>query len=400
MNILFLVPYVPNLIRVRPYNLIRGLAARGHRVTVLAPWRTERDLQDIAILKTICHRVETVHLPTRQIAVNGFGALLTGQPLQAWHSWSPALLSLVNDCGPIDLIHVEHLRGAKYAQALRESGLPVVWDSVDCITHLFRQASAGSRSRMGQWMTRFELGRTGRYEGDLVKRFEQITVTSEKDRQALAELGGLAPEQAEHIHVLSNGVDLDYFKPDDSLPRQPNALVVSGKMSYHANVTMTLELAERIMPLIWAERPETTLYVVGKDPTRELLALGNHPRIVVTGEVPDIRPYLRQAAVAVAPVMYGAGIQNKVLEAMACATPVVTTPGAAQSIAAVDGQDYLIGQTAESFAAGVLHLLADPNFAGAIGRHGRQFIETYHAWPEIVCQLENIYDATVIKPKR
>src|SRR5204863_7853178 len=122
--------------------------------------------------------------------------------------------------------------------------------------------------------------------------------------------------------VLSNGVDLQYFRPIEG-PRQADTLVLSGKMSYHANVTAVLYFVREVLPLIWAERPQTQLWIVGQNPPASLKSLMADSSILVSGYVPDIRPYLCRAAVAICPITYGAGIQNKILEAMSCATAVV-----------------------------------------------------------------------------
>ena len=103
-------------------------------------------------------------------------------------------------------------------------------------------------------------------------------------------------------------------------------------MSYHANIAMTLYLVREILPIVWATNPDVKLWIVGKDPSKELLALQKYQKILVTGRVDDIRPYLRQATLSVSPLLYGAGIQNKILEAMACGTPVVATPLAVSAL--------------------------------------------------------------------
>ena len=127
-----------------------------------------------------------------------------------------------------------------------------------------------------------------------------------------------AVKSRSHITVLPNGVDLDYFCPSPE-PRRPATVVISGKMSYHANVTAALHLVEGIMPLVWRERPGVKVTIVGANPPRPIRQLAQRfpGQVEVTGTVPDVRPYLRRASLAAAPVPYGAGIQNKVLEAMA-----------------------------------------------------------------------------------
>lgn len=398
MKVLYIVPYVPNLISVRPYNLIRSLTEQGNEVTVLTLWTTPEEKADVEKLRTLCHEVKAFHMPRLRSLTNMLQALPGHKPLQSVYSWQPDLVTHFNGSmdQQFDIIHVEHLRGVQYGLHLKNKiNLPVIWDSVDCITHLFRQTAADSKHWLGRWRSRLDLSRTSRYEGWLLTQFDHTLVTSEVDRQALLDLAEphyLPDDRA--ISVLANGVDLDYFKPDTEQPRDPATLVVSGKMSYHANVSMVLHLVNEIMPHIWAERPDTKLLVVGKNPTREIRALGAHPAVTVTGTVDHLPPYLRQATVAVAPLTYGAGIQNKILEAMACATPVVTTPQTIVSLPLQPGHDILVAQQPVQFAAQVLYLLNNPEQRQQIGEAGRCYIEKHHHWPHIAARLEAIYTAT------
>ncbi|HIP72232.1 MAG TPA: hypothetical protein EYH05_12645, partial [Anaerolineae bacterium] len=173
MDILFIVPYMPNLIRTRPYNLIRYLSERGHRVTVQTLWVDEQEKEQIAHLQEICYDVQALPMSTRQSLWNSLRAVPSRQPLQSVYSWNPELVSHLNGSSPYDVVHVEHLRGARYGVYLKQhTNLPVVWDSVDCISHLFQQAAAQSKSMLGRLRSRFELGRSAWYEGWLMDKFD------------------------------------------------------------------------------------------------------------------------------------------------------------------------------------------------------------------------------------
>lgn len=403
MKILFVAPYVPNLIRVRPYNLIRALAARGNQVTVLVVTTSEREYLDVERLRAMCARVEIVRVPAWRSLLNCVAALPSGAPLQSVYSWDRGLLdqalALIGQNGgkPLfDAVHVEHLRGARYAEEIiawaeeKRVHLPVVWDSVDAISLLFRQAMVKGKSPVSRAITRFELGRTEKYEARLLSRFEDVLVTSEMDRQALLSLPGLSGRVAD-VQVLPNGVDLVYFQPPNAGRRDPETLVISGKMSYHANVAMVLNFVREIMPGVWAQRPGVKVKVVGKDPPSQVQSLASDPRIEVTGTVPDVRPYLQGATLAVAPVAYGVGIQNKVLEAMACATPVVASRQAVSAISAAPGSDLVIAEGAQEFAGALLDLLGDADRRAKIGLAGRRYVERCHDWSDIAARLESIY---------
>jgi glycosyltransferase involved in cell wall biosynthesis len=156
--------------------------------------------------------------------------------------------------------------------------------------------------------------------------------------------------------TLPNGVDLDYFHQVESSP-EPETVLFTGKMSYHANEAAALQLAQRVMPLVWARCPEAKLVIAGKDPSEVVRQLGKDPRVRVTGFVDDLRPFFWSATVVVAPLVYGVGIQNKVLEAMACGRPVVASRAACEGIAAPPGKALLVGGDPGEMAAQTVALL-------------------------------------------
>ncbi len=406
MRILYVVPYAPNLIRVRPYNFIRQLSQRGHQVTVAALWSEAWEREGLEEFEAYCEQLIAVRVSKLRSGWNCLRALPTSTPLQAVYSWQPSfaerLKQLVarNESPPFDVLHIEHLRGASYGLALKAvlqgspRPIPVVWDSVDCISHLFRQAATRSRRPASRWLTRLELSRTQKFEAQLLNQFERVLVTSSLDRQAFLDLPQAAANGSGPM-VVANGVDLSYFSPGDPSERKPGAIVLSGKMSYHANVSMALHFANDIFPAVLEAEPEAKLWIVGKNPSASVRALGRSPSIVVTGEVEDLRPYLRQASVAVAPVTYGAGIQNKVLEAMACATPVVATSAAARALEADPGQELILADEPLAFAANVVSLLRDPKRRRSIGDAGRAYAERTHSWGKMTARLENIYDELI-----
>lgn len=411
MHILYVVPYAPNPIRVRPYQLIRGLLRCGHAVTVATLWSSPEERQDLAVLDAWGARVMAEPLPRWRAALNLVRALPGSRPLQAAYCWQPALARRIRqllDAESFDVIHVEHLRGAAYglgAQAHladRPGSPPVVWDSVDCIAYLFEQAARHSRSIQGRLMTRLELGRTRRHEGALLQRFDRTLVTSAADQAALTALAREANPRGiiRPPAIVANGVDLAHFTPGLPDQRAPAKVVFSGKMSYHANVTAALFLVQEIMPRVWARHPHVQVQIVGAQPTAAVRALATgDPRVTVTGWVPDLRPYLQQATLAVAPVLYSAGIQNKVLEAMACATPVVTTPQAVAALQVDLAAEVAVAPDADGLAQAVVQLLEDPARRRQLGQNGRAYVERCHSWTAAVSRLEVIYQESMAQPR-
>ncbi len=407
MNILFVVPYVPNKIRVRPYNLIRHLAQLDHRITVLTIWTNEDERKTLQDLEGYCAQVKAVNLPTWRSVINCLLALPSSQPLQAVYSWDPnlaediySLAAHTNGSGAFDVLHVEHLRGARYGIDLnsrlsgRQPPLPIVWDSVDSISLLFRQAMVQSKSMFSRGLTRFELSRTERYESWLLDQFDQVLVTSENDKNAFLSLSEHDGKES-GVEVLPNGVDLGYFKPVEGIERNKKDIVLSGKMSYHANVTMVMGFVQDIMPHVWEKHADVQVWIVGKDPPQTLQVLAENSNIHVTGTVDDIRPYLQKATLSASPITYGAGIQNKVLEAMACETPVIATPQAVSALRVEAGKEILVADDTNSFAENVIALLEEPERREKIGKAGRRFVERNHDWAVIAARLEDVYSQAI-----
>jgi glycosyltransferase involved in cell wall biosynthesis len=396
MRIAYIVPYVPNQIRTRPYNLINQLAALGHEVSVFMLGTNEQDALDAQMLESKCIRIYYHLQPVWRSFLNCAAALPSHQPLQYVYSWQRGMAQQIAQGiseEEFDIVHVEHLRGSRYGVFLKSRfpEMPVVWDSVDCISHLFRQAASHSRSFFGKFMTRFDLPRTAQAESDLICQFDHALVTSFSDRNAMLELvpTGQTPSQ---ISVLPNGVDMEYFHPNPKLQRDTETIVFTGKMSYHANISMVKYLVAEIMPRIWKVRPAARLYVVGKDPSPDITELQKDPRIIVTGTVEDIRPFLWMATVSVVPLLYGAGIQNKILEAMATGTPVVTTCGAVSALEAQPDEHLLVSDDPDGFSQAVLKLMQDPNLRKRIGEAGETYVRANHQWSSIASRLVHVYE--------
>ncbi len=397
MRILFVAPYVLSAIRVRPYNFLRALARRGHTITLVCS-RGEEDDAALAELGSLCERVIGVRLSGRDMLRNALAALPGGLPLQAALNRDPRLLSAVaaEARRGYDVAHIEHLRGSALADALGQT--PVLLDAVDSISLLFERTLRSGPSAKSRAMAWVDLERTRRYEAAYTTRYGRVVVSSPEDAAALVELQRRYghPEAPAPV-VVANGVDLAYFAPLD-LARPPATVVFSGKMGYHANEAAALFLVQEIMPLVWAQRPEVRVTIAGSSPPASVVALGRDPRVAVTGFLPDLRPAIAGATLAVCPLRYGVGIQTKVLEAMALATPVVAARQAARALAAVEGRDLLLAEHAGEYAEAIVRLLADPALAAQMGAAGRRYVEACHDWDKAAQTLERLYQEIALTP--
>ena len=151
------------------------------------------------------------------------------------------------------------------------------------------------------------------------------------------------------------------------------------------------------MPHVWEKRPDVRVWIVGMDPSPRLLAYAQNKNINVTGTVDDMRPYLTKATLAAAPTSYGVGIQNKVLEAMACATPVIASQQAVSVLDIEVGKDIVVADVPLDFAKKVISLLDDRERRDSVGRAGRQFVERNHDWTVVAARLEEVYTQSLNK---
>ncbi|HET8842785.1 MAG TPA: glycosyltransferase [Ktedonobacteraceae bacterium] len=396
MRILFITPYPPSRIRIRSYGFIQNLS-KYHDVTLLFLCSTGRERLDAQALQGEGYRIIAVQDSRFRKGLRTLRALFSGKPLQVAYDAAPRFALAIRQqlaTERFDLLHVEFIRALG---ALPETlPIPAVWDAVDCISLLYEQGGRSGATWLLRWLGAFEARRVRAYERAQLSRFSQILVTAPRDREALLHLctneeHKRVEQTAPTITVLPHGIDPDPLRQE----RQAETLIFSGKMSFHANVAGALFLTRQIMPLIWQQRPGVRLIIAGSNPPARVRRLAQTGRIEVTGFVPDLRPFIQRATIAVCPLPYAVGIQNKILEAMALETPVIASPQAAAGLHAVVGQDLLVASEAEEFANAVLQLLADEQLRAKIGAGGRKYVTTFHDWQNIMRRLSTIYELAV-----
>lgn len=433
MRVLYITPYVPSRIRVRPYNLIKKLSRR-HEVTLVSLVQSDHDKNALQEMLDVCKTVRPVRLSKLQSITNCGKRLLTGMPLQAAYTYQPELNRMVDNLiakQEFDVVHVEHVRGAHFASHI--DSLPKVYDSVDCITLLLRQYLKVKKNPISWCVALEEWAKMRVYEAMISERFDKVVITSQHDRNALENLlwdrikkrlktadksqfarqrardmaewretkqlielsqdqrlEALMP-QGGKVSVLPNGVDHEYFSPMD-IAEEPDTVVFSGKMSYCANSTAVKHFYDDIFPIVLNKRPGTRFIIAGADPPPNVRKLADHPMVTVTGYVDDMRPYLAKASVAICPITVGVGIQNKVLEAMAMGKPVVATSKACLALDAENGKELLLATGSEEFAQKVIELLGSAAKRRYIGENAARYVRENHDWESISDRLAGIYD--------
>ncbi|HEX7958789.1 MAG TPA: glycosyltransferase, partial [Terriglobales bacterium] len=190
--------------------------------------------------------------------------------------------------------------------------------------------------------------------------------------------------------LIPNGVDADYFQHLVNRPLQASTVVFLGRMDYFPNIQGIIDFAQNVFPHVRREVPAVRLRIIGSNPVREVRELSTRPGIEVTGSVPDVRPYLADAAVAVAPLTIARGTQNKILECMSMGIPVVSSPQAARGVQGTPGEHLLVGKDHPDFAAQVIRLLRDSELRDRIAASARQQLRNGHSWARSMQLLDAV----------
>ncbi len=377
-RILFLAhryPYPPNKgDKIRAFHIAEHLL-RSHEVALgftVTPGDAKPDMSWASKFADVC--AAGVSTPRRLfhtgLAFLSGGALSVAAfrhgRLQRW------VEAQVRDFKP-DAVYAFSSAMAQYVPA----GVPMILDFVDVDSEKWRQYGE-LQSPGRRWFYRMEAKRLLAFDRAQAARAVASIFVSEDEKRIFDRL---SPEtKARHV-AIANGVDVAFFDPAKVAPRPKSApmIVFVGMMDYWPNIDAATWFAKEILPLVQARSADARFQIVGARPVAAVTALGALPGVEVTGMVDDVRPYVAAADVVVAPLRIARGIQNKVLEGMAMARPIVTTPGALEGINAVSGRDVLTGADAEALADGVVSVLEGRAPAG-LGPSARAFVLKNFEW--------------------
>jgi len=374
------LPYPPNKgDKVRSYHFLRHLASR-YRVYLGTFIDQDEDWTHLEAVRRWCAEIHVEALvPWSRRAASSLG-LLRGEPLTLPYFRSAALQHWVRRVVQRERIALAFAFSSPMAQYLLELGeLRSVVDFVD-----MDSAKWGEYAARRPWplsaVYRREERRLLAYEQAVAARADAtIFVTDPERRRFIAQ----ASHATERVITIRNGVDGDYFSPSREFPSPFGAdetpIVFTGAMDYWPNVDAAVWFAREVLPRIRRHDPAVRFYVVGMNPDGAVRALAGDAATVVTGRVPDVRPYLRHARLVVAPLRVARGIQNKVLEAMAMARPVVATPACAAALSARAGMELEVAGDAESFGEKILALMHSAR-AETMGRAARERVLRDYAW--------------------
>ncbi|MGD9755365.1 MAG: glycosyltransferase, partial [Acidimicrobiia bacterium] len=352
---------------LRHYFLLRGLAAH-HDITLLSMVGADhrREHRDAVADLGVTVRV----FPRSGGLGRRIGRLTPGPPLGGVAALARAARGAIG-AGAADAVVLSGKETAAALPLLR--GAPLLVDLCDATSSRFRaemeHAAGRDRLRLGlQWAA------MRRTERRLRQRADRAMVASERDRLLLG-------WPVEHCTVVPNGVDTDYWRRASSRLGEAT-IIFTGKLDYRPNEDAALRLVEDVLPMVRRRRPATRLLLVGRSPTERLRRAALAPGVELTGDVPDMRPYLEQASVLVAPLRFGAGIQNKVLEAMSMEVPVVCTENAAAGVRrGLEPLPLDVAAEPAGLAEAAIRALHRVDLDARPDERARRYVQAHFRWP-------------------
>ncbi|MEI6091703.1 MAG: glycosyltransferase [bacterium] len=388
-NILFLTPRFPYPLiggdKIKSYNLLKYLS-KHHNVTLVS-FNIDHSTtkEHIAAIEELGVKVIDVPLNVKVGVFRTAGRLLTTAPLEVDFFTQPQFKKVVDDlldnCD-IDLAISFFMRTSGY---LKNKSIPTILIAEDCRTLYMKRSYKESFNIFQKSVRYWEYRKLRNFEPKLMGNFDIVTFVTKEDIE-YAKKQNPKPE----YRLLTNGTDLTKFYPAEN-NKERKFILLTGKMDIWANHIMAKYIVKKIMPEVVKEVPNAKLMIVGANPTLDVRLLQSQ-YVEVTGNVPDLLPYLQKARVFLHPHSGATGIQNKLLEAMAAGCPVVTSNTGNQGIYAKHLQAALIANSTEEFVKYTIQLLKDDDLVEKLSKNCRKLIEETHSWEVVNEQMRGIIE--------
>jgi len=393
MRLLFLTPRLPYPPdrggEIIIFNFLKQLSAR-HEIALVSFYDSPGELEHRRTLEQYCARVEMVPRATRlapkvlaRCLAAGWSYVIARHTSDAFRA---ALRRAVASWRP-DIVQIETLLMGPYLGDL--PGIPSVLHMHDVTCNVWDRMAAVAPIFLRPLIAT-EASRIRRAELALWRAVDVCVPVSDVDLQLLR-ANALSPVRAT---VVVPGVDCEAFLPLERRPSGRN-LVFVGSMNYLPNVDAAKFFVKEVLPLIAAEVPDVTLTIVGTRPSAVVRRLADDPRVRVTGQVEDVRPYYAGAVAAVIPLRAGGGVRMKILEGMALGVPMISTTIGAEGLDLEHDRELLIGDTSQQLASEAIRVLRDPALAERLAKQARETAVRRFSWESVVKVLEGVYESLV-----
>lgn len=377
-------------------HLLAFLHARGHAVDLISVIGKNQRLRPDhqAWLAAHCRSVRFIEQSRLAALWHGILGLRHGWPFQIGYLYVPQQLAAARRAATehdYDLAYAYYIRSAEALLQVRE-----LVETRFLALQLSQSLNTARLARnAAQWWERLfyriEHRRMTAYEARIWQTASRTVLIGEKDRVAIEEACRRHGEPViDNVVFGPHGVDIERFRPRPGVEEQ-DLVAMSGVMRYAPNVEGALWFLNRVWPRIREVRPATRLWLVGRDPAPALMAWSKRDGVTVTGTVEEPADWLARATVCIAPIRSAAGLQNKLLEALAMGKALVATPEANEGVQARPDRDLIIAEEPDAFAQAVLALLVDPDRRQALGAAGRAFVEAKWTWEGPFLALEQAF---------
>ncbi len=385
MRILYVLPFVPWPIKVRSFNLIPRLAEK-HEIDLVCVARTEVEIARLEAIRGCCSSVRTGAFSLGGALLRSLLSLPSRTPLRIAYvssrSMRKAVQAAIREKSP-DVIYVERWRALQYIPS--DCTIPVVCDPTDSMAlYNFRLRNSGNVA--GRALGAIEYLKFRNYEARLASQVSATVFCSRVDLEFLRQF---APEA--RLVQVPNGVDCNVFWPKQAHEARPDTLFFSGNFTYAPNRYAVTQFLRETFPAICRAVPGVTFTVAGNG--AENFMREKHPGaagVVVHDFVQDLRSHLASACVAVAPMTVGSGVSNKLLEAFATGTPIVSSSLACGDLPVVDGEHLLIADSREKFAASVIQLLQDAGLRHRMAASALGLVQSHYDWKIIAGAMDAV----------
>lgn len=393
MKLLFFanrIPYPPYRgDKLKIYNLARQLSGK-HELHLLTFVQTKEEYAYRAELEKVFKKVHLVYLPKWRSALNCLTALWDRRPLQLLYFRSKVMARKLDEVlknDTFDAIHVQHLRLSPYLS--ERNDLPRILDMPDAFSLYWERRRKAQKNPLLKAFETIEQKRVFRAE-KIMAKYDLSLVCSAEDLQYLQN-----KHHIDNLRLLPNGVDLETFSAHNHDYIHSHTLLFTGNMDYAPNVDAVCYFVESIFPIIKKEFPSVKFVIAGQRPVKKVLALASDD-VVITGFVKNLAAVYNEASVVVAPLRFGAGTQNKVLEGMAMGVPVVCSNIGFKGLGINSGDGAIMQTEPNAFADSVIGLLKSETLRKQVGEKGKEVVSENFGWQAIAERLSG-YMESIIK---